>query len=79
LVHTNVCVPAQCRTDADCGPNGACSPSFDGFCAALSGYHCHSAADSCNSNSDCCSDTPECTYQPALGHFACAAFVVCMG
>jgi hypothetical protein len=79
IEHRNACVPVQCHVDSDCGANGACSPSFSGYCGSLAGYNCHSSADTCNSNADCCDTTPECQYQPALGHFACQAFTVCSG
>jgi hypothetical protein len=75
----NTCMPAECRVDADCGPGGACSPDTSGRCGSLVGYQCHSAADSCHSDADCCGDTAQCSYQPELGHWACAAFTVCNG
>lgn len=35
------CLPADCRTDADCGTTQLCSPSED-FCGWTTvGYHCH--------------------------------------
>ncbi len=75
----NSCVPTGCRVDADCGPSGSCSPDSSGYCGSVDGYQCHSAADTCNSDTDCCGSTPRCGYQPALGHWACAAIVVCSG
>ncbi len=35
------CIPAGCRTDADCGDGGFCSPSRDGCGWQIEGYHCH--------------------------------------
>ena len=79
-IHGNPCVPAQCRIDADCKtPGGTCAPSFSGRCGALSGYYCHSPADTCNTDADCCGSTPNCSYQPTLGHWACQSFTVCNG
>jgi hypothetical protein len=79
IIHTNSCVPAGCRVDADCGTNGTCSPDASARCGSLSGYQCHAAADTCNSDADCCGSTPRCGYQPELGHWACAAIAVCNG
>jgi hypothetical protein len=45
----------------------------------LAGYYCHGPADDCQSDTDCCGSTPACRYQPALGHWACQAVVVCNG
>jgi len=78
-IFGNSCVPAGCRVDADCGPGGSCSPTFGNPCRTVTGYQCHSAADTCHSNGDCCGDTPVCDYQPELGHFACQAITVCNG
>jgi len=75
----NSCVPTGCRVDADCGPRGTCSPDTSGHCGSLGGDQCHSAADACNSDADCCGSTPRCGYQPELGHWACAAIIVCNG
>jgi hypothetical protein len=75
----NSCLPTGCHVDADCGPGGACSPSTSGRCGSLTGYQCHSAADTCHSDADCCGNTPQCGYQPELGHWTCAAITVCNG
>jgi hypothetical protein len=79
-IHTNACVPAQCRVNADCGRSvGLCSPTR-GYCGGVLGYYCHSAADSCITDADCCdASNPSCQYQPALGHFACQAAIGCNG
>jgi Cys-rich repeat protein len=81
-VHFNECVPTQCRTDSDCGTGFTCSPSNAGYCSSLTGFYCHSAADTCATSADCCPGSEpfqECVYQPVLGHFACQAGVVCSG
>jgi hypothetical protein len=54
---TNHCVGGVggCRVDADCGPNGACSPSF-GSCGnygGTEGYYCHTSSDTCVDDSEC--------------------------
>ena len=80
-IHTNQCVPAQCRVDSDCGAAGTCSPSSSGHCGSLTGLFCHTPADTCASNADCCGDSsrPLCGYQAELGHWACQAVIVCNG
>ena len=75
----NSCVLTGCRVDADCGPSGTCSPDASGYCGAVDGYYCHTAADTCNSDADCCGGTRRCGYQQELGHWACTAIVVCSG
>lgn len=63
----NICLPGNCRIDADRGSSGACSLSWvpgarppwegdggPGFTTAFStGYFCHTSADCCSNNSDC--------------------------
>jgi hypothetical protein len=80
-VHGNPCVMAQCRVDVDCGPvgSGFCSPSFGERCGGLTGYFCHSSADTCNTDADCCGSTPACRYQSTLGHWACQSIIACNG
>jgi len=77
--HVNLCFPSPCRVDSDCGASGVCSPSFSGYCGALTGFYCHSTADTCNTDADCCGSTTACRYQPALGHWACQNTQVCSG
>jgi len=80
--HFNECVPTQCRIDSDCGAGFTCSPSNAGYCSSLTGFYCHSAADTCATSADCCPGSNlylQCVYQPALGHFACQAGAVCSG
>jgi len=79
--HTNLCIDTGCRVDADCGPNGVCSESMSPTpCGSISGFYCHTPDDECNTDADCCqSSAPVCSYQPALGHWACHAVSVCNG
>lgn len=79
--HTNACVSSQCRVDSDCGQGGACSPSYSGYCGSLTGYYCHSPADTCAANADCNCDParPLCRYQATLGHWSCQAIIICNG
>lgn len=78
----NVCLAGNCRTDADCGANGYCSPTLGdcgkyGGLTAYSGYYCHTAADECVDDADCGGDgsygTPYCAYSPITGHWACSS------
>lgn len=78
-LHGNHCIASKCRTDADCGPNEACSASYGGYCGSPTGFFCHSAADTCNSSMDCCPAASFCGYQPTLGHWACQHVMVCTG
>jgi hypothetical protein len=83
-IHTNTCVPSQCRVDSDC-EGGVCSPSSGAYCGSLTGFYCHSAADTCETNADCCGgdggepEFMQCVYDTTLGHFACQAAMVCAG
>jgi hypothetical protein len=81
----NVCIPALCHVDSDCGDGGFCSPGPKVVCTGAIIYACHSAGDTCFNDSDClpgapppgpyayCSTSPPtCMYDPTLGHWACA-------
>jgi hypothetical protein len=48
----NQCKKGNCRTDADCGQDGYCSPAIDD-CGHVLGYYCHTAADECVNDEDC--------------------------
>jgi hypothetical protein len=69
----NRCFPGDCRTDADCGASGSCSPSF-GTCGNYSGvvaYYCHTCKDECIDDRDC-RDGGYCAYEPTVGHWKCS-------
>lgn len=69
----NICVPSNCRTDADCA-SGYCSPSIDvnmGPFYGVAGYYCHSCADECINDSDCPSPNGHCAYDPTVSHWVC--------
>jgi hypothetical protein len=61
-VTPNRCVTASnCRVDADCGPNGFCSPSLlDDFCACTSVDYCKTLGDTCSSSSGMCACGDSC-------------------
>jgi hypothetical protein len=74
----NICVPATCRMDSDCGAEGYCSPSYNG-CGGLEGYYCHGPADTCvDATRDCQScGSNYCIWSSAAGAFTCA-FQTCI-
>jgi hypothetical protein len=79
----NTCMPGNCRTDADCGSRGFCSPSF-GDCGAYSGvvgYYCHTAQDECTNDEDCIDPSAGagyCMYGPVAGRWVCG-YGQCVG
>jgi hypothetical protein len=78
-LRRNSCLPSSCRIDADCGPEGLCSPADNGHCYSTSSYHCRKAADTCCVQADCAAPTPICNYAPELDRWQCQADVVCGG
>lgn len=82
----NVCLPSNCRVDADCGVGGYCSPSLDPGCGAYFGvtlWRCHTAKDKCVDDADCTNldggyGAPFCGYSPELGYWACST-TQCVG
>ena len=73
------CVPAWCRTDADCGVGGWCSPSFDDCHASLLYFACHRAeSDECTSDAECfySRDGRMCQFSPGAG-WRCRQEPVC--
>jgi len=74
----NHCIGGNCRTDADCGRGGFCSPSL-GSCGhydKADGYWCHTAEDECVDDTDCGTQPgdfgPYCAWSAELGHWACS-------
>jgi hypothetical protein len=75
----NSCLPANCRTDLDCGGLG-CSPTGATSCGNMSGtvgYYCHTKTDDCTENSDC-KEGGMCVYQPTVSHWTCS-YETCVG
>jgi hypothetical protein len=66
----NTCVPATCRMDSDCGPQGYCSPSYT--CGTVQGYYCHGPADTCADPATDCCGSQYCWWSPTAGAFSCA-------
>jgi len=80
----NVCLPGNCRVDADCGEAGYCSPSF-GDCGnyfGVVGYYCHTNTDECVNDADCTADgtRPQgyCAFRPTIGRWQCSN-INCVG
>jgi hypothetical protein len=73
---SNVCKQGNCRTDADCGAGGYCSPSL-GACGnygGVIGYYCHTKRDACVDDADCTKSggTGDCRFDQVTGAWACA-------
>jgi len=74
------CVPADCRTDADCG-GGSCVETLeraekDLTCAtARVSLHCSSAKDECKPGAGSCGDSPDhsCIFDTDTKRFMCAS------
>ena len=73
-VTRNICVPANCRSDMDCGAF-ACSPtdSDGGPFYGVQGYFCHTAEDGCARDADCTrgTQTGYCMYSQDVSHWVC--------
>ena len=80
--YGNTCIPGNCRTDADCGSGGYCSPTVSASCGSFygtQGWYCHTCDDTCADDSDCTAQgTGYCAYDPSVGHWACG-YSVCAG
>jgi hypothetical protein len=74
----NLCVPGNCRVDADCGAAGFCSPSAESQCGSGAdyfclGYYCHTPKDTCTNDSDCGSGAV-CAYSYGSGFWQCEPY-----
>jgi hypothetical protein len=71
----NLCVPADCRTDAECAPY-LCSPSNGdgGPFYGVQGYYCHTPNDTCSNDSDCVNNGTQgyCMFSVLSDHWTCA-------
>jgi hypothetical protein len=69
----NLCVPAQCKVDRDCGPGGYCSPVPVVSACDTPQYVCHRPGDECFNDSDCTKDggTQSCHYGWTTGKWQC--------
>lgn len=79
LVAVTECVPANCRTDADCGGFFcAVSPSLCGF-GFPDGLFCHTAEDECVGGQDCVDQRLGnlCLFEPAEQRWVCTEAAIC--
>jgi hypothetical protein len=79
--HPNICAPANCHVDGDCGAGGYCTPNR-GRCGVFEGFYCHRPTDACYDASECPAPTgtvPGCLYTPTVGAFVCGTGAVCNG
>lgn len=80
----NMCVPSNCRVDADCWAAGYCSPSPSSGCGPLTGFYCHTPADLCIDDADCPwlqrnSGAQQCVFSVEAGRWQCELAPVCGG
>jgi hypothetical protein len=76
----NTCIAGNCRVDSDCGSGGYCSPSHGTTgCGGLSGYYCHTAADTCLDDTDCtgASGDDVCAWSANDVHWECEPQELC--
>jgi hypothetical protein len=74
----NLCVPAECRSSADCG-GGACLLSLGskpGACCAYGnlGLFCERSASTCRSGGDCPGNGIACMYAAGNDRFECQTY-----
>jgi len=71
----NICVPANCHTDTDCG-SYMCSPSDSsgGPFYGVQGYYCHTAHDTCTVDSECVQNGQQgyCMFAAEVGYWTCS-------
>jgi hypothetical protein len=72
---TDNCVGGNCRVDADCGPDGYCSPVFDACSGAINNYFCHTPKDKCIDDADC--PGTSCSFVPTDSLWACVRLPHC--
>ena len=79
----HACERGTCVVDADCGPNGYCSPNVVVGCeSVLTGWYCHTKDDRCIDDEDCNMGDGRylgCKYDPVVGFWACVALGGCSG
>ena len=67
------CLPAACRTDADCRvePGGICAPVEDPCCPVWAGLYCVYPTDGCRTGADCAL-SQTCVVDTILGRSKCS-------
>lgn len=68
----NTCVQVGCRTNNDCDPGFACSPTFGscGHYLGFIGFECHTGDDECTTDAEC--GAGYCMFDPTLAHWTCS-------
>jgi hypothetical protein len=73
------CIPADCRTDADCAPY-RCGIAI-GACGGVAGARCHTALDGCEGSDPCpdpyCSGPAHCYFNTSSEKWICAEWPDC--
>ena len=73
----HVCVPALCKSDADCGPRGICSPSPSICHNLVEMFACHHPDRvECFSHEECWRNR-RCRFEPEVGGWRCHAGMMC--
>lgn len=78
IYSENACVPANCRSDADCGGT-TCGVSIDG-CRLTDGFYCHTPEDECTGHAECAAlnmGIDRCAYATDQGRWTCVSFYAC--
>jgi hypothetical protein len=75
-VAGNVCVPGNCRVDADCAC-GFCAA--DTGCGGIGGYWCTTVHDECSTDMDCADGGPATQCRWSTDHWACVEGMGCPG
>ncbi|MEZ4266872.1 MAG: hypothetical protein R3F39_10875 [Myxococcota bacterium] len=72
------CLPAECRSSADCDPGGICSPSKDQCDRGVERYACHYPdRDECLSDAECFGSSGACRYDATSASWACHTPLIC--
>jgi hypothetical protein len=67
--YPNTCRSGNCQVDADCGPDGYCSPSNVGCSGTY--YYCHTPEDECVDDTECSETGGACYYNQDVGKWIC--------
>lgn len=71
------CLPAGCRTNADCGVDGECGVAFSA-CGDVRGLQCRNNTDECTGDRDCEEETGDtCQFHNEDRRFVCAGDAIC--
>jgi hypothetical protein len=75
-VGESQCVPADCRTDADCG-GLFCGVSLT-QCGSTDGLFCHTLEDECQGDADCPDDSnSRCAFDRDSARWVCDQYTIC--